>query len=972
MANREFLGRAVLELTTDPTKLQQGLAAARSQALSSIGGIQKALTTAGARMSETGSRMVVGITAPVIALAGAVTKVGTDFEQTMSQIVGLTDVTRDEIGGIRDEILAMGPELGKTPQELGEAFYFVASAGFNAKEAMEVLRTAATASAAGLGRTGDVAKVLGLTINAYGKENITAARAADILVAAVKDGTAEADAFAGVLGRVVPTAATLGVTFDQVAGSLAAMTLTGLSADEAATSLNQVLVSLLNPAAEAEQALEGMGTSSAELRKELRERGLLATLRDLEERFAGNDEAAGAVFGNVRALRGVLALLTLDSEQLNDVMADTAAAQGDLAEGYKDTEGPARDFARAQAEVHALLISLAQDVLPVVLTGVRGFIEHVRDAVTWFKNLPGPVRETIIQVALLAAAVGPLLIVFGSLVSTLGAMVGAFKLVALTWIPNLIAVFARLAAGTVFLATNGALVLGLKAALLGVKALGLGAVAAAPQIALLGAAFGAVLIAYTAMKDGIDAQALKIGEDVAGTIAGGVIADMEKAKAAIQSGLAELELDKLRPFHQFEGLLSGDAEAALKRDLAALTATLDAAYAEQAAAFRESYDVVEKNRGAMADAYAEAAADVDQYRVDVSADLAETLAIQRQFVSDMLLSIQGFRKELEGAFGAAKSAELDMSDTLLSIAKSQAELQTLEKETAAAVKTGTSVQSLEYRNRKDHILAELSELKLHAALIGDEMHQATALTSLLTSQDMEEGLTSKMPEVKASYAALQAEVIQHLQTLATKGGPAGKAAADAIAKYLDPSNPLSPVHDAKAWGRALVQAYIAGMASMTAAVRHAAFGVVSGALGAFKASSPPGPESPLHFIDVWGGNTVDAWIDGITGALSSKLGRITRPLGRYADPFRALTLPALASSAGSLDWRGVAASPDISPAETRRGGDTFQTTLIIPGAPAPDPFAAIDYASRFQRFGLINVDPRRPTSDRSTTEVMKP
>ena len=78
-------------------------------------------------------------------------------------------------------------------------------------------------------------QVLGLVINAYGKENITAARAADILVAAVKDGTAEADEFAGVLGRVVPTAATLGVAFDQVTAALAGMTLTGLGAAFGAT-----------------------------------------------------------------------------------------------------------------------------------------------------------------------------------------------------------------------------------------------------------------------------------------------------------------------------------------------------------------------------------------------------------------------------------------------------------------------------------------------------------------------------------------------------------------------------------------------------------------------------------------------------------------------------------------------------------------------------------------------------------------
>ena len=157
-------------------------------------------------------------------------------------------------------------------------------------------------------------------------------------VVAIKDGTAEADAFAGVLGRVVPTAATMGVTFDQVTAALAGMTLTGLSADEAATSLNQVLVSLLKPTKEAEKALKEMGTSSADLRKQLKEEGLLAVLRDLEGRFGANEEAASLVFGNVRALRGVLSLLSLDAGQLNTIFADTASATGALGEAFAATD----------------------------------------------------------------------------------------------------------------------------------------------------------------------------------------------------------------------------------------------------------------------------------------------------------------------------------------------------------------------------------------------------------------------------------------------------------------------------------------------------------------------------------------------------------------------------------------------------------------------------------------------------------
>src|SRR5882672_746425 len=110
MAGREVLGSAVLELVTDPTKLHAGMAAARAETLATVTSIQKSLTSIGSAFSAAGSKMTIGITAPVLAIGGAITKVATEFDTSLKQVVGLTDVTSSEIAGIRDQIL----ELGKT------------------------------------------------------------------------------------------------------------------------------------------------------------------------------------------------------------------------------------------------------------------------------------------------------------------------------------------------------------------------------------------------------------------------------------------------------------------------------------------------------------------------------------------------------------------------------------------------------------------------------------------------------------------------------------------------------------------------------------------------------------------------------------------------------------------------------------------------------------------------------------------
>jgi TP901 family phage tail tape measure protein len=414
------LGTSVLDLDVDDSRFHSKLSGARiaaekwtSQAGASLTNVGRALTGVGQAWSR-------NVTLPILAAGAATGKMALDFDTSLRQISGLTDVTADELDGIREKVLALGPAVGKGPQELVEAFYFIASAGFKADEAMEVLETSARAAAAGLGETQTIAQVLGGVINAYGRENITAARAADILTEAVSQGTAEASGLASVIGNVVPGAAALGVSFDQVTAAMAGMTLTGVGVEESATSLIQIFSSLQKPTVQAEEALKGLGLSSEQLRRQLREQGLLATLRTLEERFAGNETAAAAVFGNIRALRGVTALLTLDSEQLNAVFGKVADSAGRLATAYEETEGPQREIDRAMADIQATAIELGADVLPMLVEVMRQLAAGARSLGVWWRSLDDGTKQLVVQALALMAVAGPLLLIVGKLTTGVG------------------------------------------------------------------------------------------------------------------------------------------------------------------------------------------------------------------------------------------------------------------------------------------------------------------------------------------------------------------------------------------------------------------------------------------------------------------------------------------------------------------------------------------------------------------------
>jgi TP901 family phage tail tape measure protein len=813
------LGRSVLHLVTDRSQLTSGLAMARGEAAKSVQGIQQALNAAGADMTATGKKLTTNVTLPIVGVGAAIFKLSADYQQTLNQIVGLTDVTRDQLGDIRADIEQISRDTGRAPQELAEGLYFLASAGFNAAEATDVLRTAAIAAAAGLGSTQDVSKVLGLTINAYGKENITAARAADILTAAVKDGTAEADAFAGVLGRVVPTAATLGVTFDQVAGALAGMTLTGLSADEAATSLNQVLVSLLKPTKEAATTMQDLGLSAEGLRTELREKGLLATLRTLETAFQGNDDAAAQVFGNIRALRGVLALLTLDSAQLDKVFGDTAKASGDLAEGYKETEGAARDFDRIQARIQQTLIDLGDDVMPTVLDVLGGMAGILETLVGLFMLLPDPVRAVVTWLVAFAALAGPLLFLAGSVVTLTGAIIG----------------------------------------------LGL---ALAPIVLLIGSAVVAAGLLYTAITAVLNA--LNLGP-----------APGEKWKSFVE--LIGEGADEIGRKLAAVGSATGQLAEMTEEQLAAAAA--DA---------RESAKIIALSLPPVVKAYEETAKEgPEAYRQRQRDALDKALAEQLDYTSKALDGLRQFRKDTEDAFKTAQDAALDFQRTTVDIAQKQAELTALDESYTKEHQHWTKLQAKEWRLRRTEALAEMAALKLHLALIGDDIQKTAGLTALLASKDMKDGLTSKFPEIVAAYRFLRDEAIAKLNELARGSGPAAKAAANAVAKYLDPKNPISPFNDAGEWGHSTANAFLGALAHALRVTPELRAGVARIA-GFLEADSPPrDPTNPLHPIDLWGERTGRAWLDPFVSVIAGTAGALRSPLaGAAAALSRPMGVPA--------------------------------------------------------------------------------
>lgn len=394
------------------------------RASKSMEGLQRASE----RVGQAGRRLRNNVTLPLAIAGGAAVKFGADFEESLSHIVGLVGIAQEQVNAWREDLLRLGPALGKTPNELAEAMFFITSAQLRGQTAMDALLASAKASAAGLGETKVVANIVTSALRAYGTENLNAADATGILVATVREGKTEADSIASALGRVLPLAAQLDVTFDQVGAAVAAMTGPGFDAAEATTALRGILAKLLAPSDNGHKALRQFGLSAGQVKKQLREEGLLATLQMLNERFGGNEQALKALFEDVEALTGVLNLLgksAEDNEKIFKALAE--AGSQDLDKAFTAIEGNVNQRLRKSlSALQVLLIRVSDAMKPFVAAILDRFVAGVTALAEGFRALPAPVKNTILLLAAIAAAAGPVLIGLGTLGLAIKAMVIGF------------------------------------------------------------------------------------------------------------------------------------------------------------------------------------------------------------------------------------------------------------------------------------------------------------------------------------------------------------------------------------------------------------------------------------------------------------------------------------------------------------------------------------------------------------------
>jgi TP901 family phage tail tape measure protein len=256
---------------------------------------------AGASAVGLGSKMKLAALGMVAGAAVSV-KMAADWQESLTQLVTGAGEPVKAMGMIRQAILGMSVGTDTSVQDLTSGLYMISSAGFHGAAGLKILQAAAEGAKTGNASLADVSNVLTSAMNAYHLPASQAVAVTNELVATVASGKMHMQDLATSLSSVLPIAASAHISFAQVGGALATMTMQGMTARRASMGLANMIRSLLNPSATASSEMKDLGLSANDVASRLGQRGLTGTLSVLTEAILKNSKGGSVLASSFKQM----------------------------------------------------------------------------------------------------------------------------------------------------------------------------------------------------------------------------------------------------------------------------------------------------------------------------------------------------------------------------------------------------------------------------------------------------------------------------------------------------------------------------------------------------------------------------------------------------------------------------------------------------------------------------------------------
>ncbi|MDI3417980.1 phage tail tape measure protein [Streptomyces luteolus] len=246
-------------MATRATSVRGQLRAASRDGVSSIGQLNRAMTTLGRGSSGlTGTAAVTGLALGV----GQAAEDGNRYQRQLNVFRAVTSATAAQMQRASWTAQQLGNDLslpGSTAADAAEGMVELAKAGFRTDQSIDAVRASLALSSAANVSAADSAKYLGDIMDQFGLGADQASRASDILAATANNASGGIIDIYYAMRYAGPVAAGLGVSMEDAASAVGMLGKAGILGQTAGTSLRGMMANLAAPTPQMIAALKRLG-----------------------------------------------------------------------------------------------------------------------------------------------------------------------------------------------------------------------------------------------------------------------------------------------------------------------------------------------------------------------------------------------------------------------------------------------------------------------------------------------------------------------------------------------------------------------------------------------------------------------------------------------------------------------------------------------------------------------------------------
>ena len=420
----DALQREIIETEQELRRLQEQ-AATTNAALEKIDAVGAKMESVGDSIAGAGKKMM-PLTTVIGGLGVAAVKTAADFDSSMSQVAAISGATGDDLQALRDKAREMGEKTKFSASEAADAMTYMAMAGWKSKDmisGIDGIMNLAAASGEDLATTSDIVTD---ALTAFGLSAKDSGHFADILAAASSNANTNVSMMGETFKYCAPIAGALGFSAEDTAEAIGLMANAGIKSSQAGTALRTIMNNLAGDVKISGRAIGEVTIATTNADGSMRD--LSDILADCRVAFGNLTEsekanAAESLVGK-NAMSGFLALMNAapeDIAKLSGALDNCDGSAEKMAATMQDNL--AGQLTILKSQLQELAISFGEILMPAI----RSIISKIQDFVDKLNGMDEGTKQAIVKIGLLVAAIGPLLIVIGNVISKTGTALRAFS-----------------------------------------------------------------------------------------------------------------------------------------------------------------------------------------------------------------------------------------------------------------------------------------------------------------------------------------------------------------------------------------------------------------------------------------------------------------------------------------------------------------------------------------------------------------